>query len=94
MYFKICIIGFVVLASCQNEKEEKIRTFVKYYEASKGSDREAIWEYAAETVRVWFESKENEPSLRYQGKPKSKWGEWDEVMNATSNYDSIWFNYE
>ena len=90
MKFKIYLI-LALLVSCQHKREASMDVFIKYYEASK-VDQEAVWEYSADTLRVWFESKKNEASLRYRGKQQSKWGEWDDVMHATSHYDSIWFD--
>lgn len=86
----------IVLIACNENKvkNDELQLFTEYYNAVKqGSDEK--WNFTADTVKLWYDEKKGEPILQIKGKPSTgKWKEWDEVMNSSSNYDSLWFDQE
>ncbi|MEQ9468360.1 MAG: hypothetical protein RLN88_13180 [Ekhidna sp.] len=85
--------GLVFQCRKSNKGELSILKFKEYYELVKQKDSNK-WNYTSDTVNIWFEKDDQQPSKSYKGKGVSKWGEWDVVMNSNSYYDSIWYNCE
>ncbi len=89
-YILILLIFFIACGEF-NRESELVDNFKSYYKSVKNKD-DLKWNFTADTVYVWFEKHDTIPSFRFKGKPISKWGEWDRVMNSSSYYDSIWYN--
>lgn len=91
---KIYLIMLIFLSSCnnQNKESELLELFSSYYTAVK-NDSEDKWNYSTDTVKLWFDDKEKDPVLQIKEQGTiGKWKEWDDVMNTTSFYDSIWYD--
>ena len=88
------LIAVIIYTGCSssNEKSDELELFVNYYSASQ-KESDAKWNFTTDTVKLWFDDKEGEPSLRIKDKKSTgKWKEWDEIMNSSSTYDSVWFD--
>lgn len=81
-----------ILVSCNNQADKRLDVFSNYYDAiQKRSDDK--WNFATDTVKLWFDQKEGDPVLQIKGQGSTgKWKEWDEEMKSTSVYDSLWFD--
>ncbi len=73
--------------------QEQMARFSTYYEL-KAQQSDERWNYLADTLYTWFETKERRPIKSYKDKPKSGggWAAWDRVMRSETTYDSIWFD--
>lgn len=66
--------------------------FTEYYKAVQNHS-EKKWNYTTDTVKVWFDDKKGKPVLNIKGTGSTgMWEEWDEEMDATASYDSLWYN--
>jgi hypothetical protein len=84
----------IIFIGCKNSGKESVQLelFREYYAAYKAGSEDK-WNFTADTVKLWFDDKNSRPILQIKGKkPAGKWKEWDEEMNATSSYDSLWFD--
>ena len=84
----------ILLFSCNSKQQSKqaITLFANYYEAL-SQKSESKWLYTQDTVKQWFDEKKGDPILIIKNKKSSgKWKEWDLEMNASTYYDSIWFD--
>ena len=92
----IPIISGFVMVSCETKRESNryINTFRNYYsELKKGSDDK--WNYTTDTVKVWWDDKDGDPILQIKGKESiGPWRAWDEEMNSSTKYDTLWFDKE
>lgn len=94
LYFlSLTILVSISFMQCEQKTQDTdlLVLFTKYYEAVTNHD-DGKWNYTSDSVKVWFGKNDTIPSYRFKGKPISKWGEWDNVMNSRSYYDSIWYN--
>ena len=84
----------MIANSCDtlNQESRSLRQFHRYYTAIK-EDSDNRWRFTADTVKLWFDDKDGQPTLQFKGKKSTgKWKEWDKAMNSSSKYDSIWFD--
>ena len=92
----LLLLVSILIQSCNSnlEANKELLIFKNYFDAlTSKSDRK--WEYTKDTVKVWFDTKDNEPSLRIKNKKSnSKWKEWDKIMNSKIEYDTIWYDKE
>lgn len=90
LIFVICLL---LSLGCRNSNYEQqaLSNFQEYYKLVIARD-EGQWEYTVDTVLVYFEKDDPDPSKRYRGQTVSKWGEWDKEMNAMTHYDTLWFS--
>lgn len=88
----IYIILFIFY-SCSNIQEpDPVKQFEQYYNAVKSGDQD-MWKYSEDTIRMWFDDRKGDPILLFQSKKSGgAWREWDEEMNSTSYYDTIWYD--
>ena len=81
-----------LLVSCNTEADKHLELFSEYYDAIQKRSEDK-WNFAADTVRLWFDKKEGDPILQIKGEGSTgKWKEWDEEMKSSSTYDSLWFD--
>ena len=74
------------------DEYEQISAFKSYFNLVQ-ADKNEQWNYAADTVKLWFDNKENEPVLLIKGNGfNGRWKEWDDEMNKVSTYDSLWYD--
>lgn len=88
------VIPLIFVVACNNIKKENVelRLFREYHSALKAGSNEK-WDFTTDTVKLWFDDKKGDPILRYKRmKATGRWKEWDEEMNSTSSYDSLWFD--
>jgi hypothetical protein len=88
-----CII-ILTFDSCRqpNTESEVLNQFNNYYSAVK-SRSEDKWNFMTDTVKLWFDEKTGDPILQTRNNQKQgPWAEWDKEMNASSFYDSIWYD--
>lgn len=91
---KFQLIMFLGLLSCTASltPHEKIERVNQYLTLRQQKDPRFL-QYVADTVKVWFDTKENKPILRLKvNQSKGPWAAWDSVMNSQSTLDSIWYN--
>lgn len=85
-----------IFSSCNtaDKKNELLILFDKYHKASEQSV-DGKWNYTTDTVKVWFDNKDNKPLLKIKGMESAgQWKEWDNEMNSKMTYDSLWFDEE
>ncbi len=99
-YICIALIWTVIIllqiTSCnhQDQSAQKIRLFEAYFSAV-NSEEANKWQFTTDTVKLWFDDRENDPVVQVKGQPsRGPWKEWDEEMNSASYYDSLWFDME
>jgi hypothetical protein len=88
-------ILFIQLAagSCQSQDspERRINLFTDYFKALSKNDG-GQWQFTNDTVRLWFDEKSGNPQLLVRDQKKGLWASWDIEMNASSTYDSLWYD--
>ena len=90
----IAVITIFIVVSCMDVRKEssELKTFRNYYAALKSGSADK-WNYTTDTVKLWFDDKKGAPILQIKmNESAGKWKEWDEEMNSTTSYDSIWFD--
>ncbi|MCB0487790.1 MAG: hypothetical protein R2820_15140 [Cyclobacteriaceae bacterium] len=91
-----CLIIFLIggLIGCTTEisHQDQVRRVNQYLSLRKQKDS-AFQLFVADTMKVWFESKEGRPTIRLKSnQSKGPWAAWDSVMNGRTILDSIWFD--
>lgn len=72
-------------------RQDKVARVKEYLSLRKQKDP-GFQQLVADTMKVWFDSKEGKPSLRLKSnQSKGLWAEWDSIMNGRTTLDSIWF---
>lgn len=90
MFFVCGLIACTTGLSPQDQVER-----VNQYLSLRKQKDPAFQQFVADTMKVWFDSKEGRPSIRLKSnQSKGPWAEWDSVMNGRTTLDSIWFDEE
>lgn len=88
----IIIIAATLACRDTDDPVRKLKLFSRYFTALKEAP-DTRWDYTSDTVSIWFDDKSGEPVVQVKGSGSTgSWKEWDEVMNATTSYDSIWYD--
>lgn len=84
------ILLFLFIGCTEVRENSLLNRFEKYYSLNRKGDPK-LWNYAADTIRIWFDNMKGKPVLKVKGKKKNgKWSEWDKIMNSKVSIDTVW----